>query len=86
MGHLVYKPEDYRQQTYAIPEKYLKEKDSHKYIDISALWENIPVIKNFKEELRTRCFEITACLLKNQGWFCMKKVWQMVQIDFFGFY
>jgi hypothetical protein len=54
MGHLVYKPEDYRQQTYAIPEKYLKEKDSHKYIDISALWENIPVIKNFKEELRTR--------------------------------
>lgn len=54
MGHLVYKPEDYRQQTYAIPEKYLNDKNSHKYIDISALWENIPVIKNFKEELRVR--------------------------------
>jgi hypothetical protein len=54
MGHLVYKPEDYRQQTYAIPEKYLNDKTSHKYIDISALWENIPVIKKFKEELKKR--------------------------------
>ena len=51
MGHLVYKPEDYRQQTYAIPEKYLNEKGSHNYIDITALWDNIPVIKNFKQEL-----------------------------------
>jgi hypothetical protein len=54
MGHLVYKPEDYASQVaYGVPEKYIKESDSD-YIEINSLWENIPVIKKFKEELISR--------------------------------
>lgn len=53
MGHLVYKPEDYDSQVFGIPEKYKKPGHGN-YVDISALWENIPIIKNFKEELIKR--------------------------------
>jgi len=55
MGHLVYKPEDYAVQcTFGFPEKYNRGQESSSYRDISALWENIPVIKNYKEELIRR--------------------------------
>lgn len=53
MGYLVYKPEDYvKQATYGFPKKYRKEAGD--YVDISALWEKIPVIENFKDELIKR--------------------------------
>jgi hypothetical protein len=55
MGHLVYKPEDYESQVrLGVPEKYLGKRTAGGYVDISALWEKIPVIKNFKEELKKR--------------------------------
>lgn len=55
MGHLVYKPEDYESQArFGVPEKYLGKRTAGGYVDISALWEKIPVIKNFKEELKKR--------------------------------
>lgn len=54
MGHLVYKPEDYNSQVFGIPEKYQKPTDNYQYVDISALWENVPIVKNFKEELIKR--------------------------------
>ncbi|KUK50176.1 MAG: hypothetical protein XD75_0028 [Parcubacteria bacterium 33_209] len=54
MGHLVYKPEDYDSQVFGIPEKYQKPTSSYQYVDISALWENISIVKNFKEELARR--------------------------------
>jgi len=54
MGHLVYKPEDYASQAaYGLPEKYIK-KTNRDYIEINSLWENIPVIKKFKQELVNR--------------------------------
>lgn len=55
MGHLVYKPEDYSQQTYGIPEEYLDLKDTEiGYIDISKLWLRIPLIQKYKEALIQR--------------------------------
>ena len=54
MGHLIYKPEDYQEQTFGIPEKYKKPGSNINYTDISAFWENIPMIKNFKQELIKR--------------------------------
>lgn len=55
MGHLVYKPEDYADQcSFGFPEKYNNVQESSSYRDISALWENIPMIKNYKEELIKR--------------------------------
>ncbi|MDK2949182.1 MAG: hypothetical protein PWQ56_347 [Patescibacteria group bacterium] len=54
MGHLVYKPEDYDSQVFGIPEKYQKPTSSYQYVDISALWEKISIVKNFKEELARR--------------------------------
>ncbi len=53
MGHLVYKPEDYPQQaSFGFPKKYQGELRS--YVDISALWGNIPIISKYKEELQRR--------------------------------
>ncbi|HQV64713.1 MAG TPA: hypothetical protein PKZ56_00540 [Candidatus Paceibacterota bacterium] len=53
MGHLVYKPEDYPQQaSFGFPKKYIGDIES--YVDINALWQNIPVINNFKKELIKR--------------------------------
>lgn len=57
MGYLVFKPEDYyNQTTIGIPEKYLitPSHDSDDYVDISALWATIPVIKLYKQELIKR--------------------------------
>ena len=54
MGHLIYKPEDYKSKTYGIPDKYKSTIPDSKYIDISALWSNLPIIKKFKEELLSR--------------------------------
>lgn len=54
MGHLVYKPEDYKEQVFGIPEKYIKPGSSENYVDISALWENIPIVKKYKQELAKR--------------------------------
>jgi hypothetical protein len=54
MGHLVYKPEDYsKQANFGFPREYLREAEDS-YVDISALWENILIIKNYKEELIKR--------------------------------
>jgi hypothetical protein len=53
MGHLVYKPEDYIRQATCVPEKYKKEVDN-KYVDISSLWENLTIVKKFKETLEER--------------------------------
>lgn len=53
MGHLVYKPEDYNDQTYGISKQDKKGVDKN-YDDITALWERIPVVKKFKEELVKR--------------------------------
>ena len=44
---------DYDTQTYGIPEKYIRS-TRPPYSDISSLWENISIIKNFKEELIKR--------------------------------
>ncbi|HWC57746.1 MAG TPA: hypothetical protein VG621_02255 [Candidatus Paceibacterota bacterium] len=53
MGHLVYKPEDYaKQASYGFPKKYSKE--INEYVDISALWEKIPLIKKYKRGLIER--------------------------------
>ncbi|GEM_PF-5890951 len=53
MGHLVYKPEDYKKQIVHIPEKYVIDKG--KYSDINKLWrENIPIIKEYKKLLEER--------------------------------
>ena len=57
MGYLIYKPEDYREQTeFGIPEQYKKpiEKSRGRYVDISALWENLPIIQAYKKELKQR--------------------------------
>lgn len=54
MGHLVYKPEEYKDYAFGIPEKYKKPGSEGQYTDISALWEKSPIIKNFKEELIKR--------------------------------
>ena len=54
MGYLVYKPEDYEFQCASILPEY-KEKADYPYIDISKLWmENVPVIKDYIEELKKR--------------------------------
>ncbi|MDD4409133.1 MAG: hypothetical protein PHW52_00590 [Candidatus Pacebacteria bacterium] len=59
MGHLVFKPEDYTTQTFGIPKKYKKpilDKDGKRtaYTDINDFWGNIPIIKQYKEELEKR--------------------------------
>lgn len=53
MGHLVYKPEDYSDQTIGISKSDKKTVDRD-YEDITSLWENIAVIKNYKQELIKR--------------------------------
>ncbi len=54
MGFLVYKPEDYKNQTIGIPDKY-KDNPDGKYVSISRLWsENVPIIKAYAEELERR--------------------------------
>ncbi len=57
MGYLVFKPEDYYNQTViGIPEKYINN-PSHElddYVDISALWATVPVIKQYRQELIKR--------------------------------
>jgi len=53
MGHLVYKSEDYKEQTFGIPYEYKKEADSG-YTNINAFWAKNPIIKKFKEELVER--------------------------------
>ncbi len=54
MGYLVYKPEDYTDQTLGLPDKYRKDSKGEKYTDITELWTNVPVVKNFKAELQKR--------------------------------
>jgi hypothetical protein len=59
MGHLIFKPEDYNEQVFGIPEKYKKELfyksgEPTGYTDINAFWQNIPLIKKYKEELEKR--------------------------------
>ena len=56
MGFLIYKPDDYTEQAeFGFPKKYLGEKTNHeKYIDINALWRNIPIIKKYRDELIKR--------------------------------
>ncbi len=59
MGYLVFKPEDYSAQTFGILEKYKKtisNKEGQKthYTDISGLWENIPVINEYKKTLNSK--------------------------------
>jgi len=54
MGYLIYKPEDYIDQTCGIKRYYKisSASDKERYCDINLLWkENIPVIKEFKENL-----------------------------------
>lgn len=54
MGHLVYKPEDYKFQAGpGFPERYLGEKNGH-YVEINKLWEKLAPVKKFKEELIRR--------------------------------
>ena len=53
MGYMVYKPIDYTSQVFGIPFKYKKNPNS-KYTDINNLWQTIPVIKRYKEELISR--------------------------------
>jgi hypothetical protein len=54
MGYLVYKSEDYTDQTLGLPDQYREAGEGEEYADITKLWSNIPVIKNFKEELQKR--------------------------------
>jgi hypothetical protein len=59
MGHLIYKPEDYSYQTFGIPQKYKKpvlDQDGKEtgYIDINSFWENIPLIREYKEKIAKR--------------------------------
>lgn len=57
MGYLVFKPEDYyNQAVIGIPEKYINNlsHDLDDYVDISALWATVPVIKQYKQELIKR--------------------------------
>lgn len=54
MGHLVYKPEDYKFQAGpGFPEGYLGEKNGQ-YVEINKLWEKLAPVKRFKEELIRR--------------------------------
>lgn len=53
MGHLVYKPNDYLEQAFGISEQD-KERVGRNYVDITRLWERIPVIGQYKEELKRR--------------------------------
>ena len=53
MGILVYKPEDYADQTMGLPDGY-KTVGNNGYVGISKLWENLEPIQKFKEELIRR--------------------------------
>jgi hypothetical protein len=54
MGHLVYKPDDYKEQTFGIPEKYIKDTGSAHYYDISALWLLSEPVRKYRESLERR--------------------------------
>jgi len=53
MGHLVYKPEDYKDQTLGISKEDRKTVNKL-YDDITPLFENIPIIANYTAELKRR--------------------------------
>ena len=54
MGMLIYKPEDYEEQTFFVPEKYTQKRKDSDYIDISLLIELLEPVKMYKEGLKYR--------------------------------
>lgn len=67
MGYLVYKPEDYQDNTFGIPDEYKHEAGGYvnDYVDINDYFGKIPIIKKYREELIKRGVVLRSTILDN---------------------